>query len=222
MRNRCRGFSLIEIMVVISIATVILAIGIPGYVRYNARLRLQSAAQLLADGIRQANAQARLNGDGVGFKDTIPSGPASQMYALYAVHNGYIASQPVAQVDLGTIPVGGVPVLQGGGMAGTGTGSGNAGNAGNAGSGTGSGGAQMMQSSGTSVAGVPIGAVMLIAGQSLVFAQDGSPLGLASTAPLSFQFSDGDSTYQVSLSSVGQVTMNEVTTPTSGALPAGP
>lgn len=216
MRNRRGGFSLMEIMVVLSIATVVLAIGIPAYVRYNSRLKLKSAAEQLANGIRQAHDQAMKDGDGVVFQDTIPTGSPGTSFAVYAVHNGLMSNPPMVSDDLGFTPTG--VVLQGPGAMGNPPGPGPPAGPTNGGNAGGAGGAAQMQPT-TPPPGYTVGAVVVVGSQSLVFGQDGSVLPLPNTFQ-GYVFTNGDSSFQVSVGFAGNATVAEVTAPATNPLPS--
>ena len=62
MRANKRGFSLIELMVVIAIVSVLMSLGIPAFINYLHNVRLRVAAESFLSGIQSARAEAiRLN-----------------------------------------------------------------------------------------------------------------------------------------------------------------
>lgn len=62
MPNRWRGFSLVELMVVIAILSVLLSLGVPAFAGYISNVRLRVAAESFLAGIQTARAEAiRLN-----------------------------------------------------------------------------------------------------------------------------------------------------------------
>lgn len=83
-----RGYSLVELTVVLSIAAVILAVSVPVYTRYQANAQLKSQVDLVVSAIHQARASATQFADGVNYSDNPhPSQPAST-YTVYAVKQG--------------------------------------------------------------------------------------------------------------------------------------
>jgi type II secretory pathway pseudopilin PulG len=172
-----------EIMVVIGIATVILAIGIPRYVRYNARMRLQGAADRLAEAMKQTRALAMRNGDGQSYARSLDltNGVTSSHFAVYPVQGGTMAASPVLEGDLAYIPASTVEIQMGG----------------------------MPASTGPAPPPPLVGAIIDIGGQRLAFGQDGSVLN-SDQNPKTYDFTDGQSTFQVSISSSGSVTEREV------------
>lgn len=179
-RNRRLGFSLIELMVVLTIATVILAVGIPQYVRNNRRQQVKAAADQLGAAIRLAHTSAQQNADGAQFTGTLPTTPTETgQYELYLVRQGTVVSAPVARGDTG-LALAGTLVQQSYSQA------------------------SPMQSS------QPVlGAVLVVQGQPLAFGQDGS-LVPAPSSPMTIVLANGYATYQLSVSSLGGVTETEL------------
>ena len=58
MRRRARGFTLIEIMVAITILSILLAVGIPSMQSWMTSTRATAAAEFYAEGMRMARAEA--------------------------------------------------------------------------------------------------------------------------------------------------------------------
>jgi prepilin-type N-terminal cleavage/methylation domain-containing protein len=71
-----RGFSLIELAVVVTIAGIMFAIGVPNYISYRKSQELKGAAQNIASQIRLSRATAIMTG-------------RTQRFHLYAGFNGY-------------------------------------------------------------------------------------------------------------------------------------
>ena len=71
-----RGFSLVELAVVVTIAGLLFAIGVPNYLTYRRSQELQGAASNIASQIRLARANAIMTG-------------RTQRFHLYAGFNGY-------------------------------------------------------------------------------------------------------------------------------------
>lgn len=71
-----RGFSLIELAVVVTIAGIMFAIGVPSYIHYRKSQELKGAAQNIASQIRLTRATAIMTS-------------RTQRFHLYAGFNGY-------------------------------------------------------------------------------------------------------------------------------------
>lgn len=71
-----RGFTLVEMAVVVSIIGILFAIGVPSYLTYRRSQELQGAASNIASQIRLARATAIMTG-------------RTQRFHLYAGFNGY-------------------------------------------------------------------------------------------------------------------------------------
>jgi prepilin-type N-terminal cleavage/methylation domain-containing protein len=71
-----RGFSLVELAVVVAIAGIMFAIGVPNYISYRKSQELKGAAQNIASQVRLSRATAIMTG-------------RTQRFHLYAGFNGY-------------------------------------------------------------------------------------------------------------------------------------
>lgn len=71
-----RGFSLVELAVVVAIAGIMFAIGVPSYIKYRKSQELKGAASNIASQIRLSRATAIMTG-------------RTQRFHLYAGFNGY-------------------------------------------------------------------------------------------------------------------------------------
>lgn len=96
MIKRRRGFSLLELMVVVGILGLLLAIGVPNYINYRSNQTLRTTVDTLVGEARLARQTARENGDGVTFAGTIPSASAANGnvdVSVYEVVNGQVSDR---------------------------------------------------------------------------------------------------------------------------------
>lgn len=179
---------------VLSIATIILAVGIPAYIRGDRRQQAKGAADQLVAALRLARSQAMTSGDGVGFRDELPQGAADGRYLVYAVRQGLLDRTPVMQGDTAFVPSG-IPVLQ-------------------VGSTTQVNPAEpsiLGDERRVDISGQAIGAVLMVHGQPILFSQDGRPAQAQSV--ITFDFTNGYGSWRVTLSPSGQADMAELATP---------
>lgn len=75
--QRCRGFTLVELMVTISLLAILLALAVPSFRLWINNTRVRTAAQVLQDGLRLAQAEAVRRNRTVSFFLTNDANPTA-------------------------------------------------------------------------------------------------------------------------------------------------
>jgi type IV fimbrial biogenesis protein FimT len=70
MRRHARGFSLLELMVVITVIAILVGLAVPSYRSWMANTRVRSAAESIQNGLRTARNEAAQRGTNVRFEIT--------------------------------------------------------------------------------------------------------------------------------------------------------
>lgn len=91
----CRGFTLVELMVTISLLAILLAVAVPSFNSWIRNTRVRTTAQVLQDGLRLAQAEAVRRNRTVSFFLTADPSPTASAVAVANGSNWGVRTLPL-------------------------------------------------------------------------------------------------------------------------------